>query len=83
MLTEIKYEVGKDSKHTPFVKIITQKVDSDGKNIGESNTQNISIKDLEQLVGFCLRCGNIELLRTIRRPVFRMTHGPNHPFANQ
>lgn len=82
-LVEKKYEVCTTSKDISFVKITTQGIDLDGRNVGEFTTQKVSIKDVEQLVGFCLRCGNKELLRAVRRPVFRLTHGPNHPFANQ
>ena len=81
--TSAEYTVGNSSSNRPCVVIKSQKVAWNGRTVGDSKEQILSIEDVEQLVGFCLRCGNQELIKAVRRPVFAMTHGPDHPFSKE
>lgn len=78
-----EYSCGTTTSGTPCVIIITQQVDGEGRSVGRATESVVTIPEIEQLVGFCLRCGNSELLRAVRRPVYKMSHGPDHPFAKQ
>lgn len=79
----VEYKVDTTTSDTPCVIIKKQPIDSEGRSVGTATETAITIPEIEQLVGFCLRCYNSELLRAVRRPVYRMSHGPDHPFAKQ
>jgi hypothetical protein len=79
----IEYSVDTTTSDTPCVIIKKQSIDWEGRSVGTATESVVTIPEIEQLVGFCLRCGNSELLRAVRRPVYRMSHGPDHPFAKQ
>lgn len=81
--SSVEYRVETAAERESFVVIKTQEVDWEGRNVGEPIEVYVSGPEVEQLVGFCLRCGNHDLLRSVRRPVYRMIYGPDHPFANE
>lgn len=78
-----EYGVGTTASGTPCVVIKSQQIDWDGRSVGKPTESAITIPEIEQLVGFCLRCGNTDLMRAVRRPVYKMSHGPDHPFAKE
>ena len=78
---ETEYAVGKTSEGNPCVVIKTRQVDWDGVPQGDATEHVVKIPEIEQLVGFCLRCGNQDLMKAVRRPVYKMIHGPDHPHA--
>lgn len=78
-----EYSIGTTTNGTPCIVVKRQSMDWEGRSVGEAVESVITIPEIEQLVGFCLRCGNSELLRAVRRPVYKMSHGPDHPFAKE
>jgi hypothetical protein len=64
----VLYGIGKTSTGNPCVVITTQTIDWDAKPIGTPSKTAITIQEIEQLVGFCIRCGNDELLQAVKRP---------------
>jgi hypothetical protein len=67
----VLYSIGKTIAGNPCVVVTTQEVDWDAKPIGEASQRAITIQDIEQLVGFCVRCGNQELLQAVQRSLSR------------
>jgi hypothetical protein len=77
----VEYSIGKTNTGNPCVVVKTQQIDWEGRSTGEPSEAAITIPEIEQLVGFCLRCGDEELLKAVRRPVYKMLYGPGHPFS--
>jgi hypothetical protein len=67
----VVYSIGKTSAGNPCVVITTQTIDWDGKPIGAPSTTAVTIQEIEQLIGFCIRCGNDELLQAVKGAVSR------------
>ena len=65
----VEYSIGKTSAGNPCVVITTQQIDWDANPIGDKSQRAITIQEIEQLVGFCVRCGNAELLQAVKRPL--------------
>ena len=51
--------------------VTTQEIDWNGTAIGEPSKATITIQEIEQLVGFCIRCGNPQLFEAVRRPFLK------------
>ena len=64
-----EYSVGTSSSDQAHIIIKAQKTAWNGRLVGESKEQILSIEDIEQLVEFCLRCGDEGLMKAVRRPV--------------
>ena len=79
----IEYSVGTTAQGTPCVVVTSQPIDWEGRSTGPSTEVAYTIPEIEQLVGFCLRCGNSDLLRSVRRPLYAHLQGPEHPFAKE
>lgn len=78
-----EYSIEKTASGQPAVKITSRRVDWNGRLVGDAKERIVSIDDIEQIVGFCLRSGNKDLMRAVRRQVFTHTHGPEHPLARR
>ena len=78
-----EYSIGTTAQGNPCVVTKSQQIDWEGNPFGPVKETVITIQDIEQFVGFCIRCGNDDLMRAVRRPIYKMTHGPDHPFAKQ
>ena len=81
--SSVEYSVGTGQDGGSCVVIKTQEIDWEGGSLGEPSAITVTAPEIEQLVGFCLRCGNRDLLRAVRRPVYKMIYGPEHPFASE
>jgi hypothetical protein len=77
----IEYSIGESPGGKPCVVVKSQELDWDGRPVGTVTETVHAIGDIEQLVGFCLRCGNSDLMKAVRRPVYVHLHGPDHPLA--
>jgi hypothetical protein len=64
----VVYSIGKTSRGNPCVVITTQEIDCEAKPIGTPSKRAFTIQEIEQLVGFCIRCGNDELLQAVKGP---------------
>jgi hypothetical protein len=67
----VVYSIGKTPAGNSCVVVTTQEIDWSGTPIGAPSKATITIQDIEQLVGFCVRCGNTELLEAVRRPFLK------------
>jgi hypothetical protein len=67
----VTYSIGRTPTGNPCVVITTQEIDWDAKPIGQPARATMTIQEIEQLVGFCVRCGNAELFEAVRRPFSR------------
>lgn len=81
--TAIEYSIGVASDGSPCVQIKSQMIDEEGRDVGDAKFSWVTIPEIKQIVGFCLRCGNDELMKAVRRPVYKVLSGPEHPFANE
>jgi hypothetical protein len=64
----VVYSIGRTEAGWPCVIITSQQIDWDAKPLGEPSTTRVTIEDIQQLVGFCIRCGDKELFEAVRRP---------------
>lgn len=76
-----EYSIGKAPNGKPCVVVKSQEVDWNGRPVGAVMETIHTIGEIEQLIGFCLRCGNSDLLKAVRRPVYTHLYGPDHPHA--
>ena len=67
----VLYSIGTTPAGNPCVVVITQEIDWNGTPIGAPSKETISIQEVEQLVGFSIRCGNAELFEAVRRPFLK------------
>ena len=67
----VLYSIGKTPAGNACVIVTTQEIDWNGTPIGIPSKATITIQEIEQLVGFCFRCGNVELLEAVRRPLLK------------
>jgi hypothetical protein len=67
----VEYRIGTTSSGNPCVVIKTQTIDWDAKPIGVPSERAVTIQEIEQLVGFCIRCGNQQLLDAVKKPLSR------------
>ncbi|MDB2376077.1 hypothetical protein N9X00_07230 [Gammaproteobacteria bacterium] len=72
-----EYSVGTSSAEQAHIVIKTQKIAWNGRLVGESKEQILSIKDIEKLVEFCFVSGNKDLVKAVQRPFLSMTSGPD------
>ena len=73
----IEYSVDTSSAEQAHIIIKAQKIAWNGRLVGESKEQILSIKDIEQLVEFCFVSGNKDLVKAVQRPFLSMTSGPD------
>jgi hypothetical protein len=64
----VLYSVGKTPAGNSCVVVTTQEIDWNGAPVGAPSKATITIQEIEQLVGFCIRCGNAELIEAVQRP---------------
>ena len=67
----VEYRIGTTSSGNPCVVIKTQIIDWDANPIGVPSERAVTIQEIEQLVGFCIRCGNPQLLEAVKKPFSR------------
>jgi len=79
-IIEEKRTIELDPGGKPCVAVTKRKIDKHGSTIGEEEKSFFTISEIEDLVGFCIRCGNSELMRAVRRPIYKMMN-PDHQFA--
>ena len=75
----IEYSVYTSSAEQAHIIIKAQKIAWNGRLVGESKEQILSIKDIEQLIEFCSGSGNKDLNKAVQRPVLSMTPGSDSP----
>jgi hypothetical protein len=76
-----EYSIGKAPNGKPCIVIKSQKVNWEGLPAGPVTETFHTIEEIEQLVGFSLRCGNNDLMKAVRRPLYAHLYGPDHPHA--
>jgi hypothetical protein len=64
----VVYGIGETDSGNPCIVITTQQMDWDGNPVGQPSRARVTLQDIEQLVGFCVRCGNKKLFEAARRP---------------
>lgn len=67
----VLYSIGTTPAGNACVVVTTQEIDWNGTHIGAPSKETITIQEVEQLVGFCIRCGNAELSEAVRRPFLK------------
>ena len=68
----ILYGIGTTPAGNACVVVTTQESDWNGTPVGAPPSKHtITIQEVEQLVGFCIRCGNAELFEAVRRPFLK------------
>jgi hypothetical protein len=70
----VLYSIGKTSAGNSCVVVTTQEINWNGTPVGAPSKATITIQEIEQLVGFCLRCGNSELFEAVRGPFVKTRH---------
>jgi hypothetical protein len=67
----VLYSIGSTPAGNACVLVTKQEIDWNGRPIGAPSKETITIQEVEQLVGFCIRCGNAELFEAVRRPFLK------------
>ena len=65
----VEYRIGTTTNGNPCVVIRTQTIDWDANPIGTPSERAVTIPEIEQLVSFCVRCGNPQLLEAVKKPL--------------